>query len=471
MENSLPSCYNKINKEVQTQMYDVWKNALAEIEQQISAANFSTWFQDTSLISTAGGNVIIGVKNSFYVKQLRNRYLDIISTALKNNNIDITTIDFEVQSTSKSKIRPREITKTSDTIRKRVNTIKNTTTKSTPHNGLNQKYTMDNFIIGSNNDLAVSAAKNIIDSPGDRYNPFFLYGGPGLGKTHLVQAIGNELLKRNPDFKILYTPISDFYSDFIDSVRNGKGKDFNQKFRALDCLIIDDFQFIVGKEKSQEEFFNIFNALYQLNKQIIVTSDRLPSQIKSVDERLASRLAMAGAFDLQLPKFEDKCAILRAKAELMGADIEPEAIEYIAENVNTNIRDLEGEFSTILLMSEVRGLTPLELIQNGSVSVNKPSHLRPTSPKQVVDKVAKYYDLQVKELCSKSRVAHIKNARQVAMFILSKELSLSTNKIAAEVGVKDHTTVMHGIKKIEKDLKLNFVLRDQIEEIKEKIYG
>ena len=227
----------------------------------------------------------------------------------------------------------------------------------------------------------------------------------------------------------------------------------------------------MNKEKSQEEFFNIFNSLYQLNKQIIVTSDRLPSQIKTVDERLASRLTMGGAFDMQLPKFEDKCAILRAKAELEGREIEPEAIEYIAENVTTNIRDLEGEFSTILLMSEVRGLTPLELIRSGSVSVNKTSKLRPTSPKQIVEKVAKYYDLPVKELTGKSRVAHIKNARQVAMFILSKELNLSTNKIAAEVGVKDHTTVMHGVKKIEKDLKLNFALRDQIEEIKEKIYG
>ena len=173
----------------------------------------------------------------------------------------------------------------------------------------------------------------------------------------------------------------------------------------------------------------------------------------------------------QLPKFEDKCAILRAKAELMGTEIEPEAIEYIAENVNTNIRDLEGEFSTILLMSEVRGLTPLELIKNGTVSVNKSSKIRPVSPKQIVEKVAKYYDLSVKDMCGKSRVSNIKNARQITMFILSKELSLSTTKLAAEVGVKDHTTVMHGIKKIEKDLKLNFVLRDQIEEIKERIYG
>lgn len=454
-------------------MYDVWKNVLAEIEQQISVANFSTWFQDTSLISTEDGNIKIGVKNSFYIKQLRARYLDLITTALKNNNINVINIDFEVQSNIKSKARSREVIQKTESIKEHLKSIHtpNKSTNEELNNGLNNKYTLDNFVIGSNNELAVAAAKAIIENPGTRYNPFFLYGGPGLGKTHLVQAIGNELLKNNPNYKIFYTPISHFYSDFIDAIQNGKGKEFNRKFQKLDCLIIDDFQFIVNKEKSQEEFFNIFNDLYQLNKQIIVTSDRLPSQIKTVDERLASRLTWAGAFDLQLPKFEDKCAILRAKAELMGIDIEPEAIEYIAENVNTNIRDLEGEFSTILLMSEVRGLTPLELIQNGTVNINHSSKLRPLSSKQVVEKIAKYYNLTLKDLQSKSRVANIKTARQVAMFILSKELSLSTNKIASEVGVKDHTTVMHGIKKIESDLKLNFVLRDQIEEIKEKIYG
>ena len=452
-------------------MYNVWQNVLAEIEQQISVANFSTWFQDTSLLSTDNGNIKIGVKNSFYVKQLRARYLDLISSALKNNNIEVINIDFEVQSTNKPKIRSREVTQRLTPIREHLKNTKKPLLEN-HNNGLNDKYSLSNFVIGSNNELAVAAAKSIIKSPGTtRYNPFFLYGGPGLGKTHLVQAIGNELLKNNPSLKIFYTPISHFYSDFIDAIQNGKGKEFNRKFQKLDCLIIDDFQLIVNKEKSQEEFFNIFNDLYQLNKQIIVTSDRLPSQIKTVDERLASRLTWGGAFDLQLPKFEDKCAILRAKADLAGVEIEPEAIEYIAENVNTNIRDLESEFSTILLMSEVRGLTPLELIKNGSVSVNHSSKLRPLSSKQIVEKVAKYYQLSLKDLQSKSRVSHIKNARQVAMFILSKELNLSTNKIASEVGVKDHTTVMHGVKKIEKDLKLNFALRDQIEEIKEKIYG
>lgn len=451
-------------------MYDVWKNVLAEIEQQLSAANFSTWFQDTSLLSTDNGEIIIGVKNSFYIKQLEARYLNIIIPALENNNIKVSKVIFKVNNNTKPKSHSREITKLSSDLKSRIKTIK--TTKSPAlNNGLNNKYTLDNFVVGSNNELAVAAARSIIESPGTRYNPFFLYGGPGLGKTHLVQAIGNELIRNNPDYKILYTPISHFYSEFVDAIQNGKGKEFNHKFQKLDCLIIDDFQFIVNKEKSQEEFFNIFNDLYQLNKQIIVTSDRLPSQIKTVDERLASRLTWAGAFDLQLPKFEDKCAILRAKAELQGIKIEPEAIEYIAENVNTNIRDLEGKFSTILLMSEVRGLTPLELIKNGSVSISDSKRPRPISSKQIVEKIARYYHLSTKEMCGKSRVANIKNARQVTMFILSKELNLSTNKIAAEVGVKDHTTVMHGIKKIEQDLKLDFSLRDQIDEIKEKIYA
>ena len=451
-------------------MYNVWENALAEIEQKISSSNFSTWFQDTSLISTEDGYIIIGVKNSFFIKQLRSKFLDIIKDALIKNNVEVKEIDFRIENKGKSKVRPREIVATPTAIKHNLpslNSLKNTNPLK---NGLNSKYTLDNFVVGSNNDLAVAAAKSIIDNPGTSYNPFFLYGGSGLGKTHLVQAIGNEILKTRPDFKILYTPISDFYADFVDSVLKGKGKEFSNKFRSLDVLIIDDFQLIINKEKSQEEFFNIFNNLHQSNKQIIVTSDRLPSEIKTVDERMANRLTWAGAFDLQLPKFEDKCAILRSKANLTGAEIEDEAIEYIAENVNTNIRDLESELSTILLMSDVRGLTPLELINNGSINVSHQSKLRPTTPKRIVEKVAKYYNLSSTELKSKSRVANIKNARQIAMYLLSEELHLSTPKIATEVGVKDHSTVLHGVKKVKQDLKLNFVLRDQINEIKGKIY-
>ncbi|MDO4759847.1 MAG: chromosomal replication initiator protein DnaA [Candidatus Saccharibacteria bacterium] len=453
-------------------MYDVWKNVLAEIEQKISSENFATWFSGTSLISAEGGEIKVGVRNSFFVKQLRNRYFKDIKSALENNGIEVKTIDFEVAMTNKPKVKPREVTFADtafqETLKKKREQIKEV---SGHDNGLNNKYTLSNFVVGSNNDLAVSAARNIISAPGTSYNPFFLYGGPGLGKTHLIQAIGNEILKNNPKAKVLYIPISHFYSDFVDAVQSGKGKEFHKKFQKLDVLIVDDIQLIVGKEKSQEEFFTIFNDLYQLNKQIIIASDRLPNQIKTMDERLASRLTWGGAFDLQLPKFEDKCAILKSKAEFDGIDIEDEAIEYIAENINTNIRDLESELAKIHLTADVRGVTPLELIKSGAVSVQKTSKMHTISARNIVDKVAKYYQLSVKEMCGKSRVSNIKTARQVAMFLLSKELGMSTTKIADEVGVKDHTTVMHGVKKIDSDLKFNFVLRDQIEEIKERVYG
>lgn len=453
-------------------MFDVWKNVLAEVEQTIPSEQFSTWFTGTELVSAEGGVVVIGVPNVFKRTQIQAKYSNILREAFSHNNVDVKNLEYTVI----SKERPqRRNVETASSAQAAAATTRNF--RSSPpvngslQTGLNPRYTLDNFVIGSNNDLAVSVARNIVDNPGVSYNPFFLYGGPGLGKTHLVQAIGNALLAKNPKIKILYTPISSFYSDFIKSLQNKKGDEFRQKFKKLDMLIIDDFQMIMNKDASQVEFFDIFNELYQANKHIIVTSDRLPSQIKSVDERLASRLTWAGAYDLQLPQFEDRCAILKSKAEYKGVDIEDAAIEYIAEHIKTNIRALEGELEHILAVADFKNMTPLEVINEGYVNTASTQRTKTVSPKQVIEKVAKYYQMTPKEMCSKSRVAHIKNARQVAMYILSKDLSMSTPKIALEVGVKDHTTVMHGVKKIEADLKLNFTLRDQIADIKEKIYG
>ncbi len=451
-------------------MFDMWKNILAEVEQKIPREQFSTWFTGTELVAVDNGVAVIGVPNVFKRTQLQAKYSKVIQEAFKHNDIEIKQLDYQVISKERPKSRSGDSARLQP-----VATIASRNSSSslagTLHTGLNPRYTLDNFVIGSNNDLAVSVARNIIDNPGISYNPFFLYGGPGLGKTHLVQAIGNALLQKDSKMKILYTPISSFYSDFIKSIQAKKGDEFRQKFRKLDMLIIDDFQMIMNKDASQQEFFDIFNDLYQLNKHIIVTSDRLPSQIKSVDERLASRLTWAGAFDLQLPRFEDRCAILRSKAEFKGVEIEDEAIEYIADNVKTNIRALEGELEHILAVADFKNMTPLEVINEGYINTQNTARTKSVSPKQVIEKVAKFYDMTPKEMCSKSRVSHIKNARQVAMYILSKDLNMSTPKIALEVGVKDHTTVMHGIKKIEGDMKLNFTLRDQIAAIKEKIYA
>ena len=236
-------------------MFDVWKNVLAEIEQKISSANFVTWFKDTSLISYENNIATVKVKNSFVIKQFEKRYTDLIKESLKNNDIFVEKIIFVANEENRKKRNEVSINEISKNIKSSL---------ITPNisNGLNNKYTLENFVVGSNNDLAVAAAKNIIKNLGKSINPFFLYGGPGLGKTHLVQAIGNELIKNNPDLKILFISTSNFYADFIKAVQKNKGAEFRQRFEKLDVLIIDDIQMITGKDKSQEEFFNIFNDLH-----------------------------------------------------------------------------------------------------------------------------------------------------------------------------------------------------------------
>ena len=459
-------------------MFDVWKNVLAEVEQVVPHTAYITFFTGTKLLSTSGGIIRVGAPNVFIVRQLQRKYDKEIAEALKRNGVDFRTIEYVVESSSKiRKKKGREVTdgevKSASAVAQRLSRPAGSTVKVFG-TGLNPSYTLDSFVVGSNNDLAVSIAKNVVEHPGEKYNPFFLYGGPGLGKTHLVQAIGNEIVKRYPHMKVLYTPTNHFFSEFIEMIKKNKGDVFSQKYRKLDVLIIDDFQQMIKKDRSQEEFFNIFNDLYQENKQIIVTSDRLPDQIATLDERLASRLTWGGAIDLQLPTFEDKCAILRSMADFKGFEIEDEAISYIAENVKTNIRDLEGQLARLIAIAELRGKTPLEIINDSSSSGGVVVGRRPggaVSPSKVIEKVAKTFNITVEELTSRSRVAHIKTARQVAMYLLGEELGLSLNKVAQEVGVKDHTTVMHGQKKIKTDMKLDFGLREQVSAIRESLYA
>lgn len=453
-------------------MFDVWKNVLEEVEQTIPPSAFATWFKDVFLDSIEDGVVTIKASNVFKVGQIQKKYDPVIREALKHNSVDFSDVKYIVSSETRVKPRSREISISEiGQSKKSKKPVKPVQSKGFNSN-LNAMYTMDNFIVCSNNNLAASVAKAVIDNPGGKkYNPFYLYGSPGLGKTHLIQAVGNELLRRNPNLKVLYMSTSSFFSEFVYMIRHQQGDEFAKKYAALDVLIIDDIQAIAKKERSQEAFFDIFNDMYQKGKQIIITSDRLPEQIETLDVRLSSRLACAGAFDLQLPTFEDKCAILKAKSEYDDVEIEDEAIEYIANAVKTNVRDLEREYRRILTYAELRNVTPLEIINDGYMSTASDSRRSTTTPKQIVEAVAKNNGLTVKEMCSKSRVAHIKTARQIAMYLLSEELGMSTTKIATEVGVKDHTTVMHGIKKIKEDLSVNFPLRDQITSIRESLYA
>ena len=456
-------------------MFDVWKNVLEEVEQSIPPSAFATWFKDVNLASISDGIVTIKAPNIFKVGQIQKKYDTVIRDALKHNSIDFVDVKYIVSSETTVKPRSREV---------RLDEVNHSATPSKFSNratfskdkskgfesNLKADYTMENFVVCSNNNLAAAVAKAVIDNPGGKYNPFYLYGSPGLGKTHLVQAIGNELLKKNPNMKVLYMPTNNFYSEYVYMIRHQQGDTFAKKYASVDVLIIDDIQMIVGKERSQEAFFDIFNDMYQKGKQIIITSDRLPEQIQELDVRLSSRLACAGAYDLQLPTFEDKCAILKAKSEYEGVDIEDEAIEYIANIVKTNVRDLEREYAKILTLADLRGVTPLQIIGGGytnTVSDNRKSNL---TPKKIIDTVAKASNISPQELCSKSRVANIAMARQIAMYLMSEELGLSTPNTAREVGLKDHTTAMHGIKKIKTNLATDFRLREQVANIRELLY-
>jgi chromosomal replication initiator protein len=294
-----------------------------------------------------------------------------------------------------------------------------------------------------------------------------------VGKTHLIQGIGNEIHKQHPELRILYVTIEQFYSDFVNAMKN-KISGFAEKYRNLDVLIIDDFQFIAGKEKSQEEFFHTFNELYQHNKQVIVASDRLPTEIATVDPRLSSRLTMGMSVDIQLPDFETRCAIIKLKTELKGDEIDDETVQYLAKNIQTNVRDLEGNLTRILALASIRGITPREVI-GGEMDSVAPQIMatanrgRVAQPKKVIETVSNYYGIEAKELLGRSRQKDIKTARQIAMYLMNEELNLSTVRIGNEFQ-KDHTTIMHGIKVIKEDLKNDFNLRSQISELREKIY-
>ncbi|MBC7565069.1 chromosomal replication initiator protein DnaA, partial [Candidatus Saccharibacteria bacterium] len=306
--------------------------------------------------------------------------------------------------------------------------------------------------------------------PGMKYNPLYFYGGVGLGKTHLMQAVGNEIIKNNPEARVLYVSSETFVNEFLDYIRFKK-KGFSDKYRNIDVLIVDDMQFIANKEKTQEEFFHTFNFLHQNNKQIIISSDKPPRSIPTLTERLRSRFEMGMSIDVQMPDFETRCAILSAKASLSGVELNTETVEYLATNIKTNIRELEGALNQLLAYADLHNIEPdISTAEGllGNVRRSRPQHL---TSKQIIDRTAKHFQLATEEMCSVKRDKHIVIPRQIAMYLLRSELHLSFPKIAGELGRKDHTTAIHSVEKIEKAIKLDFVIREQVASIREKLYA
>lgn len=454
----------------------LWQSVLGEIELSISHAAFTTWFKNTELIDSSDEQVTIAVPNIFAKRQFEVKFNDQIRTVLEKNGIKPERINYTVKTTGKKTVS-RETTST-PTRNAAVDELLSTPSTQERHtgassvssNGLNPRYTFSNFIVGSSNDLAYTACQAAAANPGTKYNPLFLYGGVGLGKTHLMQAVGNEIAANDPSARILYISSETFVKEFLESIRFKK-KGFSDKYRNVDVLIVDDMQFIAGKEKTQEEFFHTFNALHQTNKQIIISSDKPPKSIPTLTERLRSRFEWGMAIDIQMPDFETRCAIVETKASLSGIELDRDTIEYLANNIKTNVRELEGALNQLLAYAEMRGVTPdISTAEGliGNVRHSRPQHV---TPKQIIDKTARHFQIDTKEICSAKRDKHIVVPRQVAMYLLRSELHLSFPKIAGELGRKDHTTAIHSVEKIEKAIKLDFMIREQVAEIREKLYA
>lgn len=335
---------------------------------------------------------------------------------------------------------------------------------------LNPHYTFETFVVGTGNNMATGAAYAVVDSPGTTYNPLLIYGGVGLGKTHLMHAIGNEILKQHPRTRIKYATSESFMNDFITSIQNGSQAEFRAMYRAIDVLLIDDIQFLSNKGKTQEEFFHTFNELYNNNKQIVLTSDRLPNKIANLEERLISRFKWGLSTDITPPDLETRIAILRKKAQSDRLDINADTLTYIANNIDTNIRELEGALVRVIAYAAIQGREiSVELAAEALQSIITDSDSRPLSTETIIEQVAHYYQVTPNDIKGKKRVKSIVYPRQIAMF-LSRELTeLSFPKIGEGFGSKNHTTVIHAYEKIRDELTYDSNLKQEIEQLKSRL--
>jgi len=463
---------------VQTIQEDkLWQAVLGDIEISLSRANFLTWFKNTAIATSDESGVTIAVPNVFIKQQLERKYSQLILDTLHKNGVSVDTLAFKTQVFTRPQVdeipEPAEVQRSMESSNKTTSKQSRQTTNPLSHNyrqGLNEKYTFDNFVVGAGNELAYAACQAVSGQIGTKYNPLFLYGGAGIGKTHLIQAVGNSVLAKRPGSRVVYITSEQFVQEFVDALRFKRNTDFADFYRSADVLIIDDVQFFAGKEKIQEEFFHTFNALHQANKQMIISSDKPPRDIPTLEERLRSRFVWGMSIDMQNPDFETRCAIIQAKAENKGVRLPADVVDLLATQFQTNIRELEGALNQVLAFCEMRELEPNLAIVSGLLGsqATRPKHL---SSKQIIERTARYYQISLEDILSPKRDKDIVFPRQVAMYLLRSELHLSFPKIAVELGRKDHTTAIHSVEKIEKEYNLNPEVRTAVTDIKERLYA
>lgn len=445
----------------------LWSIASQEIEVSVSKANFSTWFKNTGIYKVDDDVVHLSVPNAFVKDWLSNKYHMLILKALRNNSPTIKSVEYAIQKEDRphaheAAAQPEKSALFSDQMK--FNELYVAT-----EDNLNPKYTFDTFIVGGFNELAHAAAQAVIKNLGSNYNPLYIYGSTGLGKTHLIQSIGNHLKKTGDGKKMLYITSERWCSELVDSIQGNKVNQFKEKYRKYDLLIIDDIQFIAGKEKMQEELFHLFNSLYERNRQIIFSSDKPPKSIQGLEERLRSRFEGGMIVDVSKPEYESRLAILKSKLSTIPFAPSNEIIEYVASVVQDNIRELEGVLKSIVVQCQLKNKN-LTLQEIKSLIKDHTKPQKTISIKDVIKTVSNFYNIEEQMLYEKTRRKEVVKPRQVIMYILREDFNTSYPYIGQKLGGRDHTTVIHAYEKIKRDLKEDSLLSQEMEQIKSLLF-
>jgi len=450
----------------------LWHAALGELQLGLTKANYDTWFKDTAIVSEEDDVYCVGVPNAFAREWLENKYRQQVRDALRH--LVGRTVDVRFVTLTAASVRSdRPVAASGGGSSQPVATAPAQERRDgTGAALLNARYTFSTFVVGSNNRLAHAAALSVAERPGHSYNPLFIYGGSGLGKTHLMHAIGHAVISRHPKKRVAYATSEKFTNEFINSIRGQKSEEFRERYRRIDVLLIDDIQFLTGKEGTQEEFFHTFNAIHEEGKQIVLSSDRPPKAIERLEDRLRSRFEWGLIADISTPDLETRIAILRAKAEAQSVAVPPPVIDFLAQRIVSNIRELEGALTRIVAyatLSAVPVTTQLaqEMLQNILYNPRQ----KTLSPDRIVDTVARYYGVPAEQLRGKARDKQVVLPRQIAMYLMREETEAPLMRIGEALGGRDHSTVLHGCEKIEREMAENDDFRRDVGALRELLYS
>lgn len=438
-----------------TTLTGLWPKVLDLLKNELTEISYNTWIKTIEPVYFDSSTLELGVPTDFNKGILESRYITLISNAIKQVTSREYSIVVSVPSQESSKRRSE-----GNDNEELYNSV------------LNPKYSFDTFVIGNSNRLAHAASVAVAEAPAQAYNPLFLYGGVGLGKTHLMHAVGHYILSQNPSSRVLYVSSEKFTNELINAIKDDRNEEFRGKYRNIDVLLIDDIQFIGGKERTQEEFFHTFNALYEANKQIVISSDRPPRDIPTLEDRLRSRFEWGLTADIQFPDLETRIAILKKKAQMENVMIPDDVFVFIADKVVSNIRELEGALNKVIAYSSLTD-TPVsvDLCTEVLKELLSSSNNRVIDISHIIDSVSRYFDLQPEDFTSQKRNRNISYPRQIAMYLCREIIGTSLPKIGDEFGGRDHTTVIHAIQKIEEDIQNNMETKRAIDELKRNIKG